>query len=239
MISGAEFNYATNRTTGIFAMALRRDVKHPFPPESDEVTVVATAPGAGRDRSPSGPTDVPAPATLTIDFDGLAARVARVPLEADNYGGLTAKKGHLLYVVGPGFYYGRQSDRKPSLRLYSLKDRKETTLVDDAAGYALSSDGSKVLVRAGGAFTLHDATPAGANAKKSVSTAGLMVDRVPVEEWRQIFDEVWRQYRDWFYVPNMHGYDWAAMREAVRTVARATWRTAPTSTTSSARWCRS
>jgi tricorn protease len=39
-----------------------------------------------------------------------------------------------------------------------------------------------------------------------------MVDRVPVEEWRQIFGEVWRQYRDWFYVPNMHGYDWEALR---------------------------
>ena len=40
-----------------------------------------------------------------------------------------------------------------------------------------------------------------------------MVDRVPAEEWNQIFNEVWRRYRDWFYVSNMHGYDWAALRE--------------------------
>ena len=38
-ISQIEFNYATNRTTYIYAMALRKDVKHPFPPESDEVTI--------------------------------------------------------------------------------------------------------------------------------------------------------------------------------------------------------
>ncbi len=38
-ISNIEFNYATNRPTYIYAMALRKDVKHPFPPESDEVTV--------------------------------------------------------------------------------------------------------------------------------------------------------------------------------------------------------
>src|SRR6185295_12542612 len=38
-ISGAEWNFATSRTTGIFALALRKDVKHPFPPESDEVKV--------------------------------------------------------------------------------------------------------------------------------------------------------------------------------------------------------
>ncbi len=34
-----EFNFATNRTTGIFALALRKDVAHPFPPESDEVKI--------------------------------------------------------------------------------------------------------------------------------------------------------------------------------------------------------
>ncbi len=219
-ISTVEFNYATNRTAGIFALALRRDVKHPFPPESDEVTVsradekpAATAPGTA---TPPAAAGSPAPAvasTLTIDFDGLASRVARVPLDGDNYDALSAKKGHLLYVVGPGFYYGRQSDRKPSLRIYSLKDRKETTLVDDASAYALSADGSKVLVRAGGSYALFDATPGGASARKAVATTGLMVDRVPLEEWRQIFHEVWRQYRDWFYVPNMHGYDWTAIRK--------------------------
>ena len=40
-----------------------------------------------------------------------------------------------------------------------------------------------------------------------------MVDRVPAEEWAQIFDEVWRRFRDFFYVENMHGYDWEALRE--------------------------
>ena len=39
MISASEFNFATNRMTAIFALALRKDVKHPFPPESDEVSV--------------------------------------------------------------------------------------------------------------------------------------------------------------------------------------------------------
>ena len=41
-ISNIEFNYATNRPTYIYAMALRKDVKHPFPPESDEVTIAKT-----------------------------------------------------------------------------------------------------------------------------------------------------------------------------------------------------
>jgi len=231
-ISTVEFNFATSRTTAIFALALRRDVPHPFPPQSDEVatgaegkvdaTAGAATPAPGPDAArpaPAAPAARPgerkpaeAAADLDIDFNGLARRVARVPLDADNFSNLTAKKGYLLYTVEPAFYYGRQGDRKTALKLFALADRRETVLADDVAAYTLSADGSKVLVRSGQAFTLYDATPQGAGTKKPVSTAGLMVDRVPTEEWTQIFHEVWRRYRDWFYVENMHGYDWEALR---------------------------
>ncbi|MEO5568288.1 MAG: S41 family peptidase, partial [Gemmatimonadaceae bacterium] len=219
-ISGAEFNYATNRTTGIFAMALRKDVTHPFPPESDEATVAP--PATEKPADPVKPADpakpertataTASPLDLTIEFDGLARRVVRVPVEPDNYDGLSAKKGFLLYAVGSAFYYGRDGDRKTSLRLYNLKERKETVLSDDVQGYVLSRDGAKVLMRSGQAWTLQDATAQGASTRQTVSTAGLMVDRVPEQEWTQIFHEVWRRYRDWFYVENMHGFDWEALR---------------------------
>ena len=81
------------------------------------------------------------------------------------------------------------------------------------AATCLSDDGSKLLVAQGPGYNLYDATPQGDKTRKPVSTAGLFVDRVPAEEWNQIFNEVWRRYRDWFYVPNMHGYDWVALRE--------------------------
>ena len=88
-------------------------------------------------------------------------------------------------------------------------------LVDDVGGYAVSSDGTKVLVRSGGSFQLLDAKPK-ATEKKTVSTAGLVVDRIPAEEWSEIFEEVWRRYRDFFYVRNMHGYDWKAIGDRYR-----------------------
>ena len=226
-ISQLEFNYATNRSTYIYAMALRKDVKHPFPPESDEVTVAKSdkpkegeseakpeeTPKPAASPTPEAKTETKTTATLVIDFDGISNRVARAPLPADNYGGLSTKPGHLLYAVGPAFYYGRQGDRPAQLRIYSLKDRKETTLAEDIRGYAIAGDGSKVLVAQGQTYNLFEATPQGDRTKKSVATTGLVVDRIPAEEWNQIFHEVWRRYRDWFYVENMHGYDWAALRE--------------------------
>ena len=257
-ISQIEFNYATNRTAYIYAIALRKDVKHPFPPESDEVTItklddtpkapVPKGVPAGEEPKPPakdinkelkepakeptpeaekpGPAATPTPggepksdatakttAPMTIDFDGIIGRAARVPVGADNYGGLSAKTGHLLYAVGSAFYYGRAGDRPTLLKIFSFKDRKESTIAEDIRGYTLSEDGSKVLVAQGPAYNLYDATPQGDKSKKPVSTAGLFVDRIPAEEWNQIFNEVWRRYRDWFYVPNMHGYDWVALRE--------------------------
>jgi tricorn protease len=223
-ISNIEFNYATNRDVYLYAMALRKDVKHPFPAESDEVAVTKIKDdstgnekkeGEGEKPADAKPATPPAPLkAMTIDFEGMSSRVARVPIGADNYGGISAKPGFLIYSTGPAFYYGRQGDRPPQLKMYSLKDRKETTLIDDfTGGYALSRDGSKVLARQQAGFGLYDATPQGDKSRKPVSTAGLVVDRIPAEEWNQIFGEVWRRYRDWFYVPNMHGYDWTALRE--------------------------
>ncbi len=216
-----EWNFLGNRSTGLYALALRKDVKNPFPPESDEVNA---PPGRKKaddkkdkekdEEANAGPPKARAP--IAIDFDGLAERVVRVPVPADNYGSLAAKKGHLLYIRRGSSYYGRDGESKPELRIYSVDDRKETTLADDVGGYALSADGSKLLVRQGAAFNLYDASPKGKEGKKTVSTASLAVDRMPAQEWAQIFDEVWRRYRDFFYVDNLHGYDWQALRARYR-----------------------
>ena len=48
-ISTIEWNFATDRETYVYALALRGDVEHPFPVESDEVTLEVVE---GRDRLP-------------------------------------------------------------------------------------------------------------------------------------------------------------------------------------------
>jgi tricorn protease len=206
-ISTAEFNYATNRTTQVYALALRKDVKHPFPYESDEASITEEKPAAP--ATPAKPEEKPE----TIDFDGIEKRATKAPLPADNYAGLSTNKGNLIYTIQAPFYYGRTADSQSSVRIYSLKDRKETTLLTPAGGYTISSDGSKLMAPSSGTFTILDANPQGDKSRKNVSTAGMVTEINPVEEWNQIFNEVWRRYRDWFYVENMHGYDWAKIRE--------------------------
>lgn len=206
LIGNNEFNFALTRSTLIYALALRKDTKHPFPPESDEVTI--TEEKKPEEKKPEAKKDEP----LAIDYDGISSRAALVPVAAGNYNGLFANKGHLIYSRGGDFFYGRSSGQSPALVIFALKDRKETVLVDNHQGFAISGDGSKLLVRAQGGYQLLNAAPNGAQSKKTVSTAGLLMERVPMQEWQQIFNEVWRRYRDFFYVQNMHGYDWEALR---------------------------
>lgn len=216
LFGGLEWNFAINRTTGIFALALSADAAHPFPPESDEVTI-----GNGKtpeekekerekEKDEAGASQTPEP--VRIDLDGLSQRVARLPIEADNWNGLSVNEGHLFCVRFAAAYYGRESAHKPALMVFERDKRKTSVLLEDCNEYTLSTDGKKLLARAEGKFTLLDAKVGGGE-KKVVSTSGLALDRVPRAEWDEVFREVWRRFRDFFYVPNMHGYDWTALRQ--------------------------
>ena len=48
---------------------------------------------------------------------------------------------------------------------------------------------------------------------KKLPTNQLEMTVMPREEWKQIFNDVWRLQRDFFYDPNMHGVDWNAMQK--------------------------
>jgi tricorn protease len=221
-ISGFEWNFATSRETGIFALTLKRDGPSPFPPQSDEVTIgekkdepQAESPKK-KDGDKADKDEKAEKKTLfRIDFEGLGRRVTAAPIEADNYPSFAVVPGHILYLRAAPFFYGRDPSVKPKLMIYAVKDRKESVLVSDVDGWAVSGDGGKVLVKAGETYDLYDVKP-DVKDKKTLSTKGLMVDRLPVKEWAQIFGEVWRRVRDFFYVQNMHGYDWRAIGDRYR-----------------------
>jgi len=221
--NGLEWNYSVNRSTGVYALALRKDVPHPFPPQSDEVTVKgAEKEGAdkgeekekkeGEEDKAAEKADEP-PAPVGIDFEGLAARVTRFPIEADNYAQLTATKELVFFLRYGAPYYGRDSERKTALIAFSFEKRETSELASDVDGYRISREGTHVIVASEGKYARLDAKAEPGDSRKEVSTAGLYVDRVPREEWNEVFAEVWRRYRDFFYVENMHGYDWNALRQ--------------------------
>jgi tricorn protease len=218
-ISSIEWNYAGSHDVQLYALALRKDVKNPFAPESDEVAIEEESEEdkkqAGEDEAENGGEEAAQKDPIVIDFDGLAQRSVRVPVDPGNIRSLAATKGFLFYSTSGARFYGRRSSEKPALHLFDLGKREAEPFVDGASGWDLSADGNKILVRTKGGFARYDAKP-GAPEKQDVSTSGLMVDRNPSEEWMTIFNEVWRRYRDFFYVKNMHGFDWEAIGDQYR-----------------------
>lgn len=139
--------------------------------------------------------------------------MARVPVSTGNYTRMVVTPTHILLADEGAPWLGR-GEIKPKLLGFDKKERKLETLAKDIKGFSVAWNGKKVLVRAEKGYAVH--TLGSKDKPKSVSTAGLRTRVRPREEWAAIFDEVWRRFRDYFYVDNMHGYDWKGLAARYR-----------------------
>lgn len=204
LIDGLEWNYAVDRATGIYAVALRPDVGHPFPPlegrQMVEVKVPANVDPAGGPRAGA------------IDFNAIQARIARVPLAADNYRSLAVTRKALLFEkVAPRRFANLRSTPQ-SLVSYSRDEREEKVLSEDAALWSVADDDNVLVASREGGMVQNVRFVAGVGKPVDIKLASLRMRLDPRSEWRAVFNEVWRRYRDYFYVQGMHGYDWNALR---------------------------
>ncbi len=207
-ISQREWNYATNRMAAVHGFALTSDVDNPFAARDVEEPGVGDNNDAGNDGNNDDDR-------VEIEFDGLAERLFRVPLEASNYAALSVIDGAIVLVEHDAFYYGRAPERRPRLKLFKIEDREVMEFAGNLAAADISLDGKHVLLRQNNNWQVFEFAREGED-PQSVSTSGLRATVDPVAEWATVFDEVWRRFRDHFYVENMHGYDWEALREQYR-----------------------
>ena len=226
-ISQIEWNFAGNRMVGIFGVTLRADVTPPTAPESDEAEIAddEAAPDgeqeketAAKENGKSEKTDEKKDAeeeSKPIEFDGLADRVFRIDVESGNYAHLVAADGFLFWESSSAPYYGRDEETPEKVMVYDLKKKKAECYGEEIAAFTLSPDGGKVIYRQGG-FKVGEAAAAPGE-PKTVSTE-LVTEIDPRQEWVEIFNEVWRRYRDYFYVSNMHGCDWDETGRRYRTL---------------------
>ena len=195
--SQTEWNHAYTDMSRVYLITLSGKTASPFAPQNDEVSL-----GKSKDdgKKESGSIKV------AIDFNGITGRIVGLPVKASNYFSLASVKGKVFYQRR-----GR-GDEKTRLLVYSLKDKKETDLgaVD---GYEISADGKKMLVSASGAYAIVDIPSAPVKMDKKLNLSEMQVWVNKKLEWTQIFNEAWRQMREFFYAPNMHGVDWKAVHD--------------------------
>ena len=195
----------------LYVAVLASDEPSPLARENDEETVETD----GKEEAETeGEDEDEADPQLRIDFDGLDQRILALPVSVASYAQLAAGAEGQLYYLKADFAdsFGRAG--ASSLVRFDLDKREETTLLDAAAGFAVSADTKKVMVvTPQGSWHIADAQgPIDAGSSR-LDMDAITVRVEPRAEWEQIYHEAWRINRDYFYAPNMHGADWPAMRE--------------------------
>lgn len=196
-----EWEMVYKKTTGIYAVALKKEYPSLFPPQSDEVL-----------EKQSEAKDI---TSLNIEFKGIAERTEPLPLPRGNYRYLAANKRSLFYLNKEEGDFNRFEFRVPrvkNLYAFDFDSHKERSVIENINGYKLSADGSYIVYKKRNDIGIisSDATDSPGS---SLDLSDLKMKLYPRVEWRQIYNEAWRMERDFYYEPNMHGLDWEAIKE--------------------------
>lgn len=208
-------------TRAIYLAVLEEGVPSPLLPEPGD------EPAAGTEQEPDSGTeggrgarggDAPAP-RVTIDFDGMQQRIIALDVPARDYTDLkAAAEGTLFYLEAPGTTVAAGGPpRGGTLHRWQLSEREAAPFLSGVREFAVSHDGRKLLYGAGfgqgahwGVVDADKAPPKEGDGRLAMDGLRMRVD--PKAEFRQMFDEGWRFQRDFLYVENLHGVDYAENR---------------------------
>jgi tricorn protease len=151
----------------------------------------------------------PVTAAFNPEPETIERRVEILPVPSGNLGGLLAIEGKLLYLRFPNT---GAAQGPPALNIYDVDKREEKTVVAGINGYALSADGKNILARNQQGFGIIKPMP-DQKIDKLLRTGEMEIVLNPREEWKQLFNDTWRRYRDFFYDPGMQQVNWGQVRK--------------------------
>lgn len=196
-----EWNHVYTRMGGIYLALLTNDTPSPFLPadeavNSDKEEEAGKVPAKDAKKKDIKTEDK----AVEIAPEGIAGRIVKLPLSAGNYWNLYSD-GQTVW------YYGDNGTHA-----FSLKDQKDELIAENAVMAPM--DGSKkVLYMRGNSLYVGELSTQKVTLDNKVCLDDMVAPIDYQQEWAQIFDEAWRAYRDGFYVENMHGVDWKAIKE--------------------------
>lgn len=200
-----EWNHIYLDMSRIYLITLNKNIKSPFEPRSDEVEIKQNDTIKEPEKK-KATTELQKNKNLKIDFENIKNRIAVLPIEPADYKSLTS--------VGDRLYYIKRSskDTLSYLKVFEFDKLKETE-IGSVDGYEISANGKKMLISKEKKYAIIDLPTSKLEIKDflTISPMEMKLDRKA--EWRQIFEESWRQMRDFFYAPNMHGVDWEAIKK--------------------------
>ena len=162
----------------------------------------------GKEAVKKADAEVKLPDPVAFELDGLEDRTARLSLHSASLAdaALTPDGETLVYLARfeKGADLWKFVPRKKEVKLVAKLDAER------GASLRLDPEGKKAIVLADGKISSIDlesgkATPVKTSAKIELKAA---------EERAALFEHAWRQTQKKFYVENLHGVDWPAMKAA-------------------------
>ncbi|MGA4866100.1 S41 family peptidase [Streptomyces lavendulocolor] len=163
--------------------------------------------------------------TVVVEFEGLENRVTPFPVAASKYsslhpvsgGGLVWLRWPISGALGETFVNPADTSGRPTLERFNLAKARRTELVDHLDWYAVSGDGTRLVVFDEGDLRAVPATePGDSDSTVYVDTRRILHEVDPGAEWRQAYAEAGRIIRSYFWDPGMSGIDWDAVLDQYR-----------------------
>ncbi len=202
--SDFEFNYLYNKATRIYALALRTD----SPRLLDYKESIETLPLENKKETEAKKENIKKKnentekvINVTIDFEGANQRITAFPLPSGTYWNLISVQNGIVYCNNEGFHR------------YSIKEQKQETIMAGISNAIVTANENKFLYQQGNDYGVASLIPnlKAGEGKLNLDKLDMRID--PREEWKQIFSDGWRIFRDYFYVSNLHGVDWDNFRK--------------------------
>jgi tricorn protease len=191
-------------TRSAYIVVLGKTTPSPLLPESDEEKVQETAKPQSK---PAASTKAAAksPVKVTIDFQGILQRTLALPLPPANYVGLSAGKTGEIFLTQMPLVLINFGPPNLTVTKFDLKSRKTQPIVSGVAAFALSFNGEQMLYKRGTQWFITSSASPAKPGEGLLKTGDMEVHVNPREEWNQMYHEVWRIERAFFYNPDYDG----------------------------------
>ncbi len=198
-----EWNHVYGYSNGVYLALLTQDTPSPFLTKDDgskaEPKKVEIKVEEGKKKE-TDEKKKPEGVTVKVDEDGLSERIVKLLLPQGYHGS--------FYSDGQKVYYSRNN----STYVYDLNKQKEETVAEGARMW-VEPGGKKAGFFKNKQLFVKDIPSGKIDLKDPVNFSDMKITIDYAKEWAQIYDEAWRAFRDGFYLENMHGVDWKAMKQ--------------------------
>lgn len=201
---------------GIYAAVLEADGKNPLGPVLANEEAPEKEKDDGKDKkAKGGKGEKGDDAAVTVAPAGIASRIVALPVREAAYSAIATGKDGALYLVESiqaGVTSGPGSDQEDAALLrFDFDERETSKLLSGVIGVSTDATGETLLIQKQDR-SLVTAKAGEKLEPEPVNLSGLRMLIDPAAEWKQIFGDVWRMEKAYFYAENMHGLDWDAVR---------------------------